>query len=79
MLQIEADKVRPGDYLRLSHEGDRVEECLVVSWTPTRLTIEMGRFEVVFRPWLPTDGRIGPWPARAKRWTSMEVRGAYTD
>jgi hypothetical protein len=78
MLQIEAQTVRAGDQLLLARDDDRVETVTVVAAEPSRLIIEMGAFEIDLRPWKSDDGRIGPWPARASRWTSQAVRPAFT-
>ncbi len=79
MLQIEADRIRPGDELLLSEDGEKIDPWLVVEATSSLLTIERGEFEIDLRPWTPDDGRLGPWPARARRWTSVATRRAVTD
>lgn len=79
MLQIEAQTVRAGDQLLLARDdSERVETVTVVAAEPSRLTIEMGAFEIDLRPWRTADGRVGPWPARASRWTSQAIRPAFT-
>lgn len=78
MLQVSADRLRPRDLLLLSREGEPLEECVVIAVSSSRLTLEMGDFEIDFRPWTQADGRMGPWPARARRWTSFEVRRVAT-
>jgi hypothetical protein len=75
-VQIHSMRLAAGDVLLLGYGEEPPVEGKVLSLDQSSLVIEVGRFEVHLRPWVPSDGRIAAWPPNAVRWTVVEVRRA---